>query len=457
MTHDSVATRPSRLQTWVSWLTIVSILGSSLALGANRPATWSLLSFLLIVLFLFQFFVVFPQRDIKKIRALLVLAVPFLGVVIWIFVQTMPGFPPTVHHPSWALLDSPGATISANPSGAGMIVMRLLCYAMIFWIAVRTCADRRTVLSILRAVALFSTALAAFGIFAYVTQYNPLLGADISNASLKAGFVNRNSYATFAVFGVLANMTAFELTSRAAVDAQSRLWRIRNFLERFFDGAWLYAFGTLLCLAAVALTQSRAGGIAAILGILVFLLSSKVKGQTRGWVMPGAMMVIGGFVALTSTSGFLERMLMTSEEELRFLVFPIIVDAIQERPFLGHGWGAFHEAFRPMVPLEGSFAEWNLAHNSYLENIFELGIPAATMFYGMLLLIVWRIWRGTVVRRRNREFCTFAFSCAVAAGFHSIFDFSLQIPAVAALFSFILGIGWGYSFPSSQQGRNKTP
>jgi len=440
------SSKREELQTWISWFTIICVLASSLVLGANRPAAWSLLSFLMIVAFALQMLVGYRDRDLKNVKELWFATALLIAVVIWVLIQITPGLPAELHHPLWALVNSPKATISADPTGAGMLIIRLFCYIMIFWIAVRTCAQRGAVVGILRTIGIFSTALAVFGIFAYVRDFNPILGAEALNDAVKASFVNRNSYATFATFGVLANMSAFQLTSQSVADSTSS--RVRNFLERFFEGAWVHALGTLLCLVAVALTQSRAGGIAAVLGIFVFLLASRNKGQKSSLVMPLAMLAIGVFVAFTSTSDLVDRLLMTTEEEVRFQVYPLVVEAIQSRPLLGHGWGSFHEAFRPLVPLNGALAEWDLAHNSYLENVFELGIPAACAFYFALSLIVWRIWRGTLVRRRDREFSVFALSCVAAAGFHSIFDFSLQMPAVAALFAFILGIGWGHSFPS---------
>ena len=42
-------------------------------------------------------------------------------------------------------------------------------------------------------------------------------------------------------------------------------------------------------------------------------------------------------------------------------------------------------------------------------------------------------------------------NAAQPAGFHAFLGFSLQIPAIALLFAFVLGIGWSQSF-SSEKG-----
>ena len=49
-----------------------------------------------------------------------------------------------------------------------------------------------------------------------------------------------------------------------------------------------------------------------------------------------------------------------------------------------------------------SFDEWDLAHSSYLENIFEMGIPAAILFYLALAMIGLRLVRGLARRHHDR-------------------------------------------------------
>jgi O-antigen ligase len=89
-----------------------------------------------------------------------------------------------------------------------------------------------------------------------------------------------------------------------------------------------------------------------------------------------------------------------------------------------------------------------MAHNSYLENVFELGVIGALPFYLALIWIGVVVTRGVLARRRNRAFACAAFACLVGAGFHAVFDFSLQMPATAALFAALLALGWSQSFPS---------
>jgi O-antigen ligase len=120
---------------------------------------------------------------------------------------------------------------------------------------------------------------------------------------------------------------------------------------------------------------------------------------------------------------------------------------IGDRLVLGHGFGAFQDTFRPLVPLDAAAAEWARAHSSYLENLWEMGLPAFLAFHTALAWIAVRILRGALTRRRNEVFPIVALCCIVAGGLHSLVDFSLQMPATGAIFAFLLGLGWAHSWP----------
>jgi O-antigen ligase len=260
-----------------------------------------------------------------------------------------------------------------------------------------------------------------------------------------ATFVNRNHYATYAVFGALANLAAYLHVSRWQADSA------RGRIEGFFSGAWIYALGLVLCIGAVSLTQSRAGGIAGLVGLAAFLLAWR-RGRASWWetVMLLLLLAVLVFVAFTSATGLTARLLGTGGEDARFTVYPAIVGGIADRPLLGHGLGAFEDAFRVYVPEEISGLEWTFAHNTYLELAFGLGLVGAGAFLAAIGFIAFRILRGARIRRNDRVYACLGLGCAAAAGFHAVFDFSLQMPAVAALFAVILGLAYAQSFSSAE-------
>lgn len=450
-----------RFQTlqWIIGIgTLTLVLLSSLALGANRPVSWSLLTFAVLALFTVQVLRALLNRLPYQLRRLWLPGTLYLGVLIWAYIQTVPNLFQLWSHPIWELVVADGY-ISAVPSKGEQGVVRLCLYAMVFIICAWTFTHKSSADWGLRMIALWSTLLAIFGFYSLAVGENLILG-DAAADVMQASFINRNSYATYAIFGALANIGVYlGMVDQGSLPGERLRWR--NMIESFFGGAWIFAIGALLCMAAVALTASRGGALAGLVGLVVFTLSWVSKGrseQSDRSTGSGLFIFIGfaalvAFIAYASSNLLIERLITTDGEELRFLIYPKIVDGIMQRPWLGHGLGAFQEVFRASVPLEGGFAEWDMAHSSYLENVFELGLPAATAFYVALGVVGAKILQGVGIRRKERMYACVSLACFVTALVHAMIDFSLQMPATAALFAIILALGWSQSF--SQLARRK--
>lgn len=447
------------LQTTIGFLTLVLVLVSALALGANRPVAWSLLTFAVIPLFGLQVLraVVIPLPH--QLRGLLVPSVLYLIVLIWAIFQLSPNAPAAWLHPFWQMVPEAQGAISADPALGRQSIVRLALYAMIFVIAATTFARPDAAQWGLRVFAIWSSLLALFGFYAMATGSNPIVTTATGDI-MRASFVNRNSYATYAAFGTVANIGVYlSMVEQGSLSSARRRWR--NMLESFFGGGWIFGVGALLCLAAVALTASRAGALSAVVGLMTFAWAWTSKRRSEddkrtigsGIIFLVGLAVIVGFVAYASSGTLISRLLTASGEELRFIVFPQIIDLTLERPLLGHGLGSFQSVFRQAVPPVAGFAEWDFAHNSYLENAFELGLPASGAFYLALALIGVRILRGVRIRRRDRVYCCVAMSCFAIAMVHASFDFSLQMPATAGVFAVLCGLGWSQSF--SELARRK--
>jgi len=424
-------------------VTLLAILTSALPLGANRPMWWLLLAFVIFVLFTVQLYLDFRQGpDVASRRALLP-ALLFIAAVGWACVQAGLPVDESLAHPVWKVVFTMSSfRISADPIETLHHIVRLACYAMIFWIALRAARNSRFADISLQIIAVVITGFSAYGILAVILGGNPILG-DLASRAVSASFVNRNNFASFAVVGLLANTTIY-LRHRPAASSDG-LRQARDFLEAFFSGSWIFAIGILICFAAIFFSESRAGLGAALIGLAVFSATGRDRGAGSAFSVAFVALIVALSI-IAFSSGTFTRIFAVQGEEARFLIYPLVLDGIGDRPWLGHGLGAFHDAFRPYVTPELSFREIDLAHSSYLENIFELGIPAAAVFYSALFLIVGGIYRGLRVRRRNKHFARFAFAVTVALGFHAFLDFSLQIPAIASLFAFVLGLGWAQAF-----------
>jgi len=447
MTEQAVLRTPlfTLAQSVIGWATLSLILIVVVFFGGNSPVYWTLLGFAVFALFMLQTVLTFVRGGHWTNRRLVVPACLYLAVLAWGLLQTMPGMPVAWTHPFWRLSPDATATISATPIAGSHSVLRLATYAMVFWIALQASMNANRALWFLRVFAVFSSALALFGLFAALSGVNIVLGEQASS-SVSATFVNRNSYALYAAFGLLVNLGVYSDMVHSTWTAHgSRKNALRGLIERFFSGAWVFLFGAVICLSALLLSASRAGvasGLVATL-ILVLLLQRKVTGSRAIWLM--ATLVLGAFLTVLSEN-VLARLSGGAGEE-RFVIYREMLANIGDRLMLGHGLGAFQDTFRQHVPLEAARAEWSFAHSSYLENLWEMGLPATLAFYGALIWIATVILRGALLRNRNRVFPVVALASLVAGGLHSLVDFSLQMPATTAVFAFILGIGWAHAWP----------
>ena len=429
------------------WVLLALCLFSVIAYGANTPIAWILLTVLVSMIFALQIVLHCLRPSANALNHAVLPGALYLTVLIWGAVQITLPVPPGIAHHAWAFAPT-GAVprIGADPDNGHHMLMRLATYGMIAWIAAASSLNSSRAWAYVRGVALFSSALAAYGLYAGLTGVNPVLGLDGPPTAVSATFVNRNSYATYAAFGLFANVVVY-LKQAGRGGTQDERVALRNFLEDFFAGAWLYAMGGLLCGAAVVLTASRAGGVATIFGLIALFVSLLLRRRGSSFVLWGVIFLIGGFVAFALGSNLINRFLTTSGEELRFVIYPALVQQIlTDRPWLGQGIGAFQDTFRAHLPPQTANVEWDMAHNSYLENFYELGIPAAALLYLALGLIVLRLVNGVQTRETDLGLPAFALAAVVTGAFHSVLDFSLQMPACAALFAVILGIGWSQSF-----------
>ncbi|MEA1938939.1 MAG: O-antigen ligase family protein [Pseudomonadota bacterium] len=144
---------------------------------------------------------------------------------------------------------------------------------------------------------------------------------------------------------------------------------------------------------------------------------------------------------------------LSDDMAMRANIYATTERAIADAPLLGTGLGTFAPVFRMY---RGEDIETRIvnAHNTYLENALELGIPAAAMLTLAVLLVVLICLKGVGARRRNRILPAIGVAASVHVGLHALVDFGLETPAVTWAYAFILGLAAGQSF-SSKANRQK--
>ncbi len=133
-------------------------------------------------------------------------AILFATVLVYIGLQTASWTPAALHHPIWPMaaeaLEVPvSGSVSVDRDLTQLAFLRLLTAAAAFWLALQLCRDARRADLLLKGVALISTAYALFGLvdfsFAMARPHDPVY--------VRATFVNRNSFATYAGIGLMCS------------------------------------------------------------------------------------------------------------------------------------------------------------------------------------------------------------------------------------------------------------
>ncbi len=147
-------------------------------------------------------------------------------------------------------------------------------------------------------------------------------------------------------------------------------------------------------LAAVVLTHSRSGSIAA--GVAVLLFMGRGQGGAARAVLAAIALSVGlaafapdTFWQRSSTLANLEEDESVQGRENAWKVLGVIVD---ERPLTGVGAGAFIQAWGRFAPLEAGARRY-IAHNILLEIVGELGVAAFLLFCAFSAALLLRLWR----------------------------------------------------------------
>ena len=120
---------------------------------------------------------------------------------------------------------------------------------------------------------------------------------------------------------------------------------------------------------------------------------------------------------------------------------------IGDAPLTGFGLGSYEYVY-PFYAQEHFRVTMDKAHNDYLELAAGIGLPAALLWWAAMAWAVGLCVQAVFVRRHDRVYPLIALGATALVGFHSIFDFSLQIPAIALMYAVILGLGVAQSFSS---------
>jgi len=287
---------------------------------------------------------------------------------------------------------------------------------------------------------------AIYGLVALIFTPNMVLWAPklAYVGSLTTTFINHNTAATFIGAGaILWFCYAFSSLQQASGFSSIRVLLLTRLNEHLAFRIIARSGAALACFFALLLTGSRGGLICSCLGLLVAIILMAANGKKPRFFH----MVVWGSVALAATLALLSQKGRIGSQGLlddaRWSVYGFCVEAIQQRPLLGAGFGTFEDLF-PLLRADSfsSGGVWDYAHSTILEIAVEMGIPIAATVVIATLASLFVLARAAVKSEgRSRRPLAAITGIAVLSYLHALIDFSLQIPGYLIPFGILLGCG----------------
>jgi len=464
MSHRSVSPN-DRL---FSMLTAVVLL-APLPLGANRLWSWSALSLLVAALG-----VAWGVQRLRggahgglPLRRLALPAALFLAAAGWGILQCVPIFPESWVYPVWheagtALGRHLSGVISGDPEKSVDTVMRLLTYGVVFTLATQLGRRRYRAARAMIAVAVSGVVYgaAALGFHVFGVEYVLWLPKWAYIGDTTGTFVGRTAFGAFAGIGVvtcLAQAIHGHVSRLPTIGPGARVERL---LARVVP--WLAA--ALFLFLAVLASHSRGALLVTVASGLILIAAAAMGGLLRvrhAAVCVVALAIAMGTVVLAEGDVTMSRMWGEGDwHGDRPNLLRLTWAAIGDAPFVGHGAGAFEPGFHAYRDLNlPRDVIYTHAHNAWAEVVMTLGWPAGLCLVFAIVAVTVVCAMGVVRRRQDKIYPAWAVAVACLLGGQAMIDFTVQIPALAVLLAYVLGIGYAqaWSMRSGASDETGTP
>lgn len=432
-----------------------------LPLGSDRPWSWNLLGALAALLLCAggagELIRPAGRVPMSQLRWPLAMGVALVG---WILFQCLPVIGLDLQHPLWdkaaeVLGDVLVPSISVDREASLVCLFHLLTYAAFFFVAWQVGQRGAGAAALIRGIALIGAGYAIYGLVDYASPLRDrtILGfaKRIYLEDLTSTFVNRNSFATFMGLSLIAGLLPIAEMLMRNIDTRSATTRLLSRLDNVLGRGKWYVGSFLLMGAALLLSHSRGGTVATLCGVLAFgALATTAPSLRSDWRVPfGWLIGFAGFAAIAlAGAGVVSRVAETGlAEDMRGQMFATLLTAIHDNLLMGTGLGTFRFIYAMYQP-SSLVADVDLAHNDYLENMLELGVPASLLLFALVGFLAFQCLLGVRRRRKDALHPCVAVAASVLVSIHSLVDFSLQIPAVAVLYAAILGVGTAQAISS---------
>ena len=396
---------------------------------------------------------------------ILVAGLLILAVIGWCVVQTLPGIGAPWVHPGWTYApDGNGiGSISIDPDAGTYQLVRFSGYCGLFLAVLVVASDRKLALLLHHVMMAAITLYAVYGLIAWGLDFETVAGFGpvMYVGDVTSTFVNRNSWATFANLGLVLLLAHIVQDLEESPGSSLRSYLVETF-QNVRLGLLLKLVAFFLVATASLLSHSRGGFLSAALALPLMIIIALAAARPRASMIATAVLVVaaaGVWIVAASGEGVLARleqldMQFDAGGAGRLAAWIISFGLIGDRPWLGHGLGSFQAVFQAHND-ERFHQIYDLAHNTYIEHMLEIGIPASIALYGALGILFSVCLRGLFRRRRDRVFTLAAVGATLLVGLHALVDFSIQMPAIAMFYVSILAIGCAQALPTAKRRTTK--
>lgn len=364
------------------------------------------------------------------------LPLALFGVVLGVAILSLTPIAPGGPHPLWEWAGVADGATTINRSATLLEILKLCGLACAFMVGAlqggRKDNARLTIDGFLAAGAVY----ALISLMAFLGGWQ--LGAGVR---LSGGFLSANSAAT--VFGVLTVLGLSQLLRRirdvAGLPLVDRATRSAGALSLF-----------LLPLACLVLTASRMGLTATAVAIVTLCVWEILSPRGVRWpalALGGVAALVGGLFLFADAGQMATRLeTVGAVTDPRAEIFATHWRAFLDSPLMGFGLGTFSE-INNLYMSAGNFAALQpirAAHNVYLQWLEEAGlIGAIPMFALIAVLLGVGAWRAIQVQRGGG--LARGLVCAsLVVLVHGFTDFALQVPSIAMMWAFILGLSFAF-------------
>ena len=244
------------------------------------------------------------------------------------------------------------------------------------------------------------------------------------------------------------------------------MWREwKNVFLRWVYGLLIFAQAFILYYTATrGAILGLLGGLLVIAVLNIWNKEDRFARRTSIAVLVGLVVLVGGFVAIkdaefVQNSPVLSRFSSLTTGELktqgRYFVWPIALEGVKERPFLGWGQENFNYIFNEhYVPEMYRLEPWfDRAHNIFLDWAVAGGILGLLSYLALYVALLLSIWKNISFSHTEKSILT---GLIAAYFFHNFFVFDHLISYIL-FFSLLAYIHMRVPDSESQQEKRILP